>query len=244
MNKEEITRLLSDTKIDIRGHEEEVQKKLFSLGIYWNHGHDVIGYVGFIIIEVLRDGILYISNCMTTLEEFKSCPRKKITAKEILDIIVGEENFKDGDILFLKTKDNIYIFIKRIFYCSNKTTNYVNVKLKDGSITLDGEICNDDEIEFIRKATNDEKQVLLNAINEKGYNWNTEKKLVKKIHEFEPFEKVLVRMDDYNFWRKNFFDYFNKYNPNYPFVCITGSFAQCIHYKGNELLDRTKNKPK
>lgn len=60
--------------------------------------------------------------------------------------------------------------------------------------------------------------------------------------ELKPFDKVLVRDDNYAIWN---IDLFQKYNPKlkYPYSCLTGVHKQCIPYKNNEYLLGTIDAP-
>lgn len=57
---------------------------------------------------------------------------------------------------------------------------------------------------------------------------------------FKPFDKVLVRNGDKFIWHIEFFErYIGDFE---PYLCLTGSWRQCIRYEGNEsLLGTTKN---
>lgn len=50
---------------------------------------------------------------------------------------------------------------------------------------------------------------------------------------FKPFDKVLVRDIDEQTWCANYFSHYKK-DPDYPYVCINGSYRYCIPYEGNE----------
>ena len=60
--------------------------------------------------------------------------------------------------------------------------------------------------------------------------------------ELKPFDRVLVRDDNYAIWN---IDLFQKYNPKlkYPYNCLTGVHKQCIPYKDNEYLLNTTVTP-
>lgn len=60
--------------------------------------------------------------------------------------------------------------------------------------------------------------------------------------ELKPFDKVLVRDDNYAIWN---IDLFQKYDPKlkYPYSCLTGVHKQCIPYKDNEYLLSTTIAP-
>ena len=50
---------------------------------------------------------------------------------------------------------------------------------------------------------------------------------------FRPFDKVLVRDIDEQTWCANYFSHYKK-DPDYPYVCINGSYRYCIPYEFNE----------
>lgn len=60
-----------------------------------------------------------------------------------------------------------------------------------------------------------------------------------KKHEFEPFERVLVREEDSRIWR---IDFFNSMRDEL-YVCLAGAWHQCVPYEGNEHLLSTTDNP-
>lgn len=66
----------------------------------------------------------------------------------------------------------------------------------------------------------------------------------KNIHQFKPFDKVLVRDYDNEEWQCNIISHINE-NPDddYTYDCIYSRWKQCIPYEGNEHLLNTTNKP-
>jgi len=55
-------------------------------------------------------------------------------------------------------------------------------------------------------------------------------------HEFKPFDKVLVRDEDEQYWDIGFF---KEYNRDLHYITMNGSWKQCIAYEGNESLFKT-----
>lgn len=51
-----------------------------------------------------------------------------------------------------------------------------------------------------------------------------------------PFEKVLVRDDDDDDWKCDFFSHFDKANGIFAYTSVNGLYKQCIPYEGNEDL--------
>lgn len=58
---------------------------------------------------------------------------------------------------------------------------------------------------------------------------------VKEVCLFKPFDKVLVRDNDEQVWRANYFSHYSN-DPDYPYVCINGLYRYCISYECNEHL--------
>lgn len=56
---------------------------------------------------------------------------------------------------------------------------------------------------------------------------------VKKECPLKPFDKVLVRDDDGQEWRINFFSHYEK-DVCYKYYCLRSCYSQCIPYEGNE----------
>lgn len=91
-------------------------------------------------------------------------------------------------------------------------------------------------------ASEDMKEKLFKAIDDAGYKWDGEN-LVKKEHQFKPFDKVLVRDDDNELWATAF--YSHKVKGYYPYITASSTgFKQCIPFKGNEYLIGTSNSSK
>lgn len=91
-------------------------------------------------------------------------------------------------------------------------------------------------------ASDEAKEVLFNRLSEKGYKWNPDKLCLEKIHQFKPFDKVLVRDGEDMKWYCNFFSSYND-DIDYPYSCIDSSYRDCIPYEGNEHLLGTTNSP-
>lgn len=59
----------------------------------------------------------------------------------------------------------------------------------------------------------------------------------------QPFQKVLVRDSEGEFWRCSLFSH-KLENKKYPFYCINTAWEYCIPYEGNEHLLGTTDSPK
>ena len=179
---------------------------------------------------------------------------------------VEKPKFKDGDIITTDAVPSLCyskcIFILRgdlnanensaysyVFY--NINNNYVDFNVYDTHIGARN----------IHFATVKEKTKLFNALAEKGKRWNAEKKIIEDVklvskkahatykkesdmpeHEFQPFERVLVRDSPKGVWGPALFGYKDIESKLTPYVCVSLHWTYCIPYEGNEhLLGTTKN---
>ncbi len=65
-------------------------------------------------------------------------------------------------------------------------------------------------------------------------------------HQFKPFDRVLVRVDNEDKWTCDIFSHYD-YDADYDkyvYVCVSTSWTQCIPFEGNEELIGTTNEPK
>lgn len=247
MKREEAKKMLTNTKVYVNGKSKEIQEKLFEIGFAW--GFDC-GYE----ISFLDYPFLFIENTISysnKMKTFKNSELKEISADDILNIKIDEEfKLKDGDIFYstdLEGKRWISIF-NRIeddgyfdyadlclesidLYCSNE-------------ISLFGEL---DDTFNVRLATEEEKSKLFSALKENGYVWNEKTKEIEKIkkeHEFNPFDKVLVRDSEDDNWDIEFFQEISGEDIDYKYICLSDGWNFCIPYEGNEELLGTSNSPK
>lgn len=163
--------------------------------------------------------------------------------RETLEIEKQPE-FKDGDILSNHStalpKNHIFIFSKfnkyKDFECHVALT-------ASGEITIPMSHCawcrKDSGVKY---ATEEEKQQLFEALAKEGKAWDAEKKMIVDLKpkiELKPFDKVLVRNNEYQNWRVNLFGFIDD---NGYYNCAYSKWAQCIPYEGNEqLLGTTKD---
>lgn len=153
-------------------------------------------------------------------------------SKDKRDWSKWQRPFVDGDIVTFR--DQLLIFKKYI--AADFAECYVFLD-SEGELDLDGGNY------YVKKiATEEEKQKLFDAIKKNGYEWDAEKKELKKIEPkfdittLQPFDKVLVRDSDDDIWIHTTFGYINE-KTNYPFVCERSmSWKQCVPYN-----DETKH---
>ena len=141
--------------------------------------------------------------------------------------------FKDGDIV-ITTLGNIAIIRKHVgeeSFCIYGLM--VDNNFYKNEVT---KVC------VKRLATEEEKQKLFDAIKANGYKWNAKTKTLEKLTEqkfdittLKPFDKVLVRDFGCHSWSISFFSHCNELK-YYKYICISGTYSQCIPYEGNEHL--------
>ena len=178
-----------------------------------------------------------------------------------LEIEEYKPEFKGGDILTCISKplcnSSTFIFKKYDIY------GYLYYAATGDSgelyISAGNTWCGTNAI--VRYATEEEKAKLFNALTEEGKRWNAEKKVIENIkpipkknspmhkkesdkpeHEFQPFEKVLVRDVDTEKWTIDLYG-FKENNDDYVYQCVGGCCIYCIPYEGNEHLLGTTNNP-
>lgn len=159
--------------------------------------------------------------------------------------------FKIGDILFVKYNNRNIIFI-----LSNINGKFYNhrVRLDSNKVIInysDSHFQNEG-IEFIRYATEEEKQQLFDALAKEGKHWDAEKKQIvdlKPKYEFKPMDLCLMKyIGKYNNrgWELCQYAYtehrVSSSGEQRDFYHAVGGeiYAECIPYKGNEHLLGTK----
>lgn len=246
MKREEAKKMLTNTKVYVNGKSKEIQEKLFEIGFLWR-GHQE-NY-----IMNLNETFLFIEESITfgwSMDSFKNSTLKEISADDILNIKIDKDiTLKDGDIFYstdLEGKHWISIFnrIEDEDYFDYADLCLEYKYLYCNGISLFGEL---DDTLNIRLATEEEKSKLFSALKEKGYVWNEKTKEVEKIkneHEFNPFDKVLVRDFIEDNWDIDFFQEIGGEDIDYKYICLSNEYNFCIPYEGNEHLLGTSNSPK
>ena len=114
---------------------------------------------------------------------------------------------QDGDICLLNTKaGNRFIFIKRDNESDDEIHGYAYINTNSRVLYLSSNlscVCGRESIRNFRPATDEEKQLLFDAMAKQGKRWNADKKVVEDItkpHEFRKDEPVLVRNDSEKSW--------------------------------------------
>lgn len=139
--------------------------------------------------------------------------------------------FKDGDIV---------VYGKSVAICRKiyKNTIYFYVSIDETFGLLFDD--NDVSAEGYRFATDEEMQLLFDALAKEGKRWNPDTKQIEDLPkkcEFKPFQKVLAKFDEDCEWMPDFFYYYDKSDSEMPYVCIAnGRAIECIPYN-----DETKH---
>lgn len=167
---------------------------------------------------------------------------------ETLKIEKTQPEFKIGDILFVKYNNRNIIFI-----LSNINGKFYNhrVRLDSNKVIInysDSQFQNEG-IEFIRYATEEEKEQLFSALEKKGKAWDAKKKMIVDKYEFKPMDLCLMKyIGQYNNrgWELCQYAYtehrVSSIGEQRDFYHAVGGeiYAECIPYKGNEHLLGTK----
>lgn len=153
--------------------------------------------------------------------------------------------FKRGDIVY-----NPHSQMYAVFECwanddyteFNTTINYY----KDHTFGEE-DVC---DTECFVKA-NDEQKTLFIAAAEKYYGgkYNLETLQVESVKviepkcSFKPFDKVLVRDDEEDVWKADYFSHYEEDDKIAPYVCVGSYYKLCIPYEGSEHLLGTDKSP-
>lgn len=142
--------------------------------------------------------------------------------------------FKRGDVVYIKEAN--YVTDYAIFE-SWKNDDYTefnaSIFYSNKSGFAERKVCT---AKLYTKANDILKAKLITFI-EQHYNgkYNPDTLRVEPKCQFKPFDKVLVRNNDGQAWRANYFSHY-KNAPDYFYVCINGIYHYCIPYEGNEHL--------
>lgn len=98
---------------------------------------------------------------------------------------------------------------------------------------------------------NDEQKTLFIAAAEKHYGgkYNPETLQVEPVKVIEPkcslkpFDKVLVRDDEEDVWKADYFSHYEEDDKIAPYVCVGSYYKLCIPYEGSEHLLGTDKSP-
>ena len=144
------------------------------------------------------------------------------------------EDAKDGDVLV--NGSNIFIFhfinnIRLMGYCHVNMNNgnfYNDIGRNECFCTIDAPVT---------PATKEQRDALMKAMNDNGYELDDETKTLKKLvkHKFDPstlkpFDRVLVKFG--SCWRIELFSHMYEYKGDIYYACAMSSYKECIPYNG------------
>ena len=169
-------------------------------------------------------------------KSFIKCIEEKFGGKLNLETfeIEKQPKFKDGDILYVKTKlGSEYIMINKLSE-EVKTAFYVACNLSSKKIYWNQihSVCRDEEIGILRQVTDYEKSQLFEALAKKGKTWDAVKKQIvdlKPKYEFKPFDRVITRNAYDNIWTANIFSHMDSYGKYVTIGCV-GGYPYCLPY--------------
>ena len=160
-----------------------------------------------------------------------------------------QSEFKDGDILYVKTKKigSEYIIINKLSK-EAKTTFYVAYNLSSKKIfwnLIYYFVCCNKEISILRQATDYEKSQLFDVLAKEGKAWDSEKKAIVDLKPKwtpKPFDRVITRVDDNAIWTANIFSHMDSYGEYVTIGCV-GGYPYCIPYNEEtaKLIGTTNN---
>ena len=131
MTREEIRKILDNTKVYVNGKSKEIQEKLFSFGYGWGgRNHTEVSYVNEPFLFIYKQNITH-SNDMHT---FIECKHREISADEILSLEITEPSYRP-----FKTKDECWNEMQKHqplgWLISKESRNYICVSKVSTSIT-------------------------------------------------------------------------------------------------------------
>ena len=163
-------------------------------------------------LVVFKDWNNRASNPMTCSEAFTRFGMRLVLT-DIEQQIIGEKQEyepQDGDVVYAKVSHNdndaIFIYKKamenRIYGYAGYNIRFDKMVDTHGFAYITPNIIGD--LTEYRPSTDEEKQMLFDAMAKEGKRWNAEKKVVEDIprsHEFKKGEPVLVRSDRTHCWQ-------------------------------------------
>lgn len=165
--------------------------------------------------------------------------------RETLEIEKQQE-FKDGDVVFVRLKRFCFIEIFNYFK-DDYLYDHASLSTKLQIIDICGKYpISKDEIVEIRLATDLEKLKLFDALAKEGKVWDSKKKQIVDLKikwmTLKPFDKVITRVDDDAIWTANIFSHVDQYGEYVTIGCV-GGYPYCLPYNEEtaKLIGTTNN---
>ena len=178
-----------------------------------------------------------------SVEKYSKCvifPKGKTTWEGF----VPPCKFKDGDIIFVKSKKGVGLISIYKNESSHLFYDHCGVSLDTRTFFLNSAqgLIQKNEINISRLATEEEKQKLFDAIKANGYKWNAEKKELEKLIEpkFKVGDRIKHRLtgDVY----KVLFVLLNGYGGGVYDVAVTNEIGKSIDIKEQDSYELVPNK--
>lgn len=198
----------------------------------WLAANEPNNYARFIHIEGIEDSSYLISQIGGA---FGSVDRPCITFVEEYYHPFSINDAKDGDVLYFN--DNTIVIFKDLY---NSTTFHSYCHIEDDLFEIsEDEMPDWWESKGFTPATKEQRDLLFAKMKEVGYQWDADKKELRKIKphydisNFKPRQWVLVRDCDNQVWGLSMFSH----RDMGCYICLNREdFTQCIPFKGNEKL--------
>lgn len=150
--------------------------------------------------------------------------------------------FKHGDVVLNEHSGLVAIFAGWVDDEFTEFNATINLRKKDNFWSKEKETC---PTECFSKVADEERAEFIAAAEKHyggRYNPKTLQvdpvKVVESKRSFEPFQKVLVRDDECDTWKADYFSNYEKGDKTYRYNCVGSFYKSCIPYEGNEhLLD-------
>lgn len=153
--------------------------------------------------------------------------------------------WKEGNYLTIRHNSIEYIIIFKDFDTRSGMIDYHALyRAEIDYLDLDSTMSDGDDI---TPSTPEEIQSLTDVLAYRGKRWNPETKRVEDVkkepeHEFKPFDRILVRDDERDYWRPEYFSC--KYEDGDICCCGGVRYVTAIPYEGNEYLAMTTISPR
>lgn len=175
------------------------------------------------------------------------------------------QDAKDGDILAISWREDEDLWEKIVIfkkYHSDGVKGLYSTRCVEGygNTFKNGKLAFKEEVPYYSRtwtcklhlATREQRDTLMKAMNDAGYEWDTEKKELKKLVEpkfdpktLKPFDKVLVRDYSDDVWNCSILSH-TQQKGRYNYACINGAnWEYCIPYNDDtkHLVGTTEEAP-
>ena len=165
---------------------------------------------------------------------------------ETLEIEKAQQEFKDGDVLFVKCYDSAFIEIFKYSKNNGDLYDRASLDITNQILDISGKYrIGKDEIDEVRLATEEEKQQLFSALEKEGKRWNSDKKAIVDLKpKWTPktFDKVITRVHNKAIWTANIFSHIDQHGKYVTIGCISG-YTYCLPYNEDtaKLIGTTNN---